>query len=148
MQSQRFTVDIGSRLTMKIFHMRWLVNFQNEIGTDDRVAAKPSLHLRLIEENAAQNAIFEAARRGKIDKSGHDVEMTPSDRGRMRHMIEHFGSVKHQRHAETFVQGVSRTRGDVLLSRIMIAGNCKNSVVEFRIRVCNKITDTFIRIPK
>ena len=42
------------RFAVKIFHVRRIADFQNEIRADDRVAAKPDLGLRLIEQIVAE----------------------------------------------------------------------------------------------
>ncbi len=66
MQGEACSVNARRWLSMQIFHMRRIVDLQNEIWTNHRIASVTGLQLRLIKQIATESMIFKIreARRG------------------------------------------------------------------------------------
>src|SRR5207302_10033999 len=108
---------------VKIFHMSRIINFKNKIWADDCVDAKADFGLRLVQQIVAECVISETGRRGQVDKSRQDVEMASAQRLRWMNCFKRFRAVENEGHRQVFKERVGRTRRNVLLARIMVAGD-------------------------
>src|SRR5260370_2839120 len=82
--------------------MSRIVDFQNKIRTDNRVAAKADLPLRLVEQIVAECVISETGRRRQIDKSRQNVQMATGERRRRLNWFKRLLAADNQRPRQTF----------------------------------------------